>query len=238
VAATTIGPVARDGRDQQGQPLTALSQKLLDTAFGLPAGGESDVVEAGNGEYFAVRVEKVVPPAMPPLAAIRPQLAQAWTMREVGKAMQAKAEALAARVRKGESLEAVAASSGAKLTRVPGVDRRTGQQNPLLSPEILGGVFNGKPGEVFTARGRGFAMVVGKVEATHVGDPAQLAQLTEQARPQMTATIFREIGQSAQGAARETLKAKVDYNLARSAIGLPPLTATTAGGKGQPEPAK
>jgi peptidyl-prolyl cis-trans isomerase D len=233
VAATTIGPVSKDGRDQQGQPLGGLNQKLMDTAFGLPAGGESDVVEAGEGEYFAVRVDKVVPPAMPPLAEIKPQLTQAWMMREVAKAMQAKADELAARVRKGESLAAVAASAGAKVTKVTGLDRRTGPQNPQVSPEILGHVFGGKPNDVFVARSRGFAMVVGKVDATHTGDPAQLAQLTEQTRPQMTATVFREIGQSAQAAAREELKVKIDYNRARAAIGLPPLDA-----QGKPEPPK
>jgi len=233
VAATTLGPVTKDGRDQQGQPVPGLNPKLMDTAFGLPAGGESEVVEAGNGEYFAVRVEKIIPPAMPPLAAIRPQLAQAYMMREVGKAMQDKAEALAARVRKGESLETVAASAGAKLTHVAGVDRRSGQQNPQMSPEILGNAFNGKVGDVFTARGRGFAMVVGKIDADHVGDTAQLAALTDQARSQMTETIFRELGDAAQGVARTKLKTKVDYNRARAAIGLPPLNA-----KGEPEPAK
>lgn len=233
VAATTLGPVAKDGRDQQGQPVGGLNEKLMETAFNLPAGGESEVVDAGQGEYFAVRVEKVIPPAMPPLAEVKPQLTQAWMMREVAKAMQAKADELAARVRKGESLEAVAASAGAKVTRVAAVDRRTGPQNPLVSPEILGHVFGGKPNEVFVARARNFAMVVGKVEATHVGDPAQLAQLAEQTRPQMTATILREIGQSAQAAARDELKVKVDYNRARTAIGLQPLDA-----KGKPEPAK
>jgi peptidyl-prolyl cis-trans isomerase D len=233
VPATTLGPVTKDGRDQQGQPVAGLNQKLMDSAFGLPAGGESEVVEAGNGEYFAVRVEKVIPPAMPPLASIRPQLAQAYMMREVAKAMQDKAEALAARARKGESLEAVAASAGAKLTHVPGVDRRSGQQNPQMSPEILGAVFGGKVGDVFTARGRGFAMVVGKVDSDHVGDTAQLAALTEQARPQMTETIFREIGEAAQGAARVKVKTKIDYNRARAAIGLQPLNA-----KGEAEPAK
>jgi peptidyl-prolyl cis-trans isomerase D len=238
VTATTIGPVTRDGRDNRGQQLGGLSPKLMETAFGLPAGGESEVVEAGNGEYFAVRVEKIVPPAMPPLAEIKPQLTQAWMMRELGKAMQAKAEALAARVRKGETLEAVAASAGAQLVHAPAVDRRSGSQNPLMSPEILGRVFGGKPGEVFTARARNFAMVVGKVDATHAGDPAQLAVATEQARPQMTQTIFREIGQSAQAAARQQLKVVVDYNRARSAIGLPPLDAKGQTGPAQSEPAK
>ena len=233
VAATTLGPVSKDGRDEQGQPLPGLNQKLLETAFGLPAGGESQVVEAGGGEYFAVRVEKIVPPAMPPLAEIRPQLAQVWTIRELAKAMQAKADALAARVRKGESLDAVAASAGAAVTRAPAVDRRSGPQNPLMSPEILSQVFGGKPGEVFVARGRD-GVVVGKVEATHVGDSAGLAMLTEQVRPQMTETIFREIGAGAQTAARQELKVKADYDRARAAIGLEPL----APAKGKAEPAR
>lgn len=233
VPTFTVGPVTKDGRDQQGQPVPGLNQKVLDTAFGLPAGGESEVVEAGEGEYFAVHVDKIIPPAMPPLAAIKPQLTQAYMMREVGKAMQDKADALAARVRKGESLQAVAASAGAKLTRVEGVDRRSGQQNPQMSPEILGATFGGKVGDVFTARGRGFEMVVGKVEADHVGDTAKLAALTDQVRPQMTETVFREIGESAQAAARSRVKVKIDYNRARAAIGLPPLNA-----KGEAEPAK
>jgi peptidyl-prolyl cis-trans isomerase D len=232
VTPITLGPVSRDGRDQQGQPLQGLPQKLTDAAFGLPAGGESEVTDAGNGEYFAVRVDKIIPPAMPSLASIRPQLAQAWTMRQLVQSLQAKADSLAARVRKGESLEAVGASAGVRLVHAPGVDRRTGEQNPLMSQEILGNAFGAKPGDVFVARGRN-AIVVGRVDAIHSGDPATLAGMTEQARPQMTATVFREVGESAQAAARRAVKVRIDYNRAREAIGLQPLDA-----KGKPEPAK
>ncbi len=232
VTPTTIGPVSRDGRDPQGQPVGGLSQKLVDTAFGLPSGGESEVVQAGDGEYFAVRVEKIIPPAMPALASIKPQLTQVWMMQHLVQALQAKADALAARVTKGETLEAVAASSGVQLVRAPGVDRQNGEQNPLMSQEILANAFGRKPGEVFTARGRN-GIVVGKVEAVRPGDLQALARLTEQARPQMTATVFREIGDSAEAAARQKVKVSIDYNRAREAIGLQPLNA-----KGQPEPAK
>src|SRR5207244_1196361 len=130
------------------------------------------------GEYFAVRVDKIIPPAMPPLDAIKPQLIRAWMFRQVNQAMQAKAEALAERVRKGETLQAVAASSGTKIVQAPGIDRQSGQQNPLVSGEILGAAFGGKPGQVFVARGRTFGYAVGKVDAIHTGDPAQLAQTT------------------------------------------------------------
>jgi len=225
VAPATIGPVSRDGRDAQGQQVQGLSQKLLDTAYGLPAGGESDVTDAGGGEYFAVRVDKIVPPAMPALATIKPQLVQAWTMRQLVAAMQAKAETLAAQVRKGQSLEAVGAGANVKLVHAPGVARQTAQQNPLMSPDILGDAFGGKLGDVFVARGPN-AIVVGKVDAIHPGDPAALARAAEQSRPQMSQTVFRELGEAAEQAARVKVKVKVDYNRAREAIGLQPLTAS------------
>jgi peptidyl-prolyl cis-trans isomerase D len=232
VTTLTIGPVSHDGRDAQGQPMQGLPPKLLDSAFNLPVGGESEVTDAGGGEYFAVRVEKIIPPAMPSLASIKPQLAQAWTMRQLVQSLQAKADALAERARKGESFEALAGSAGVKLVHAPGVNRQNGQQNPLMSPEILGNAFGGKPGDVFVARGRD-GIVVGKVDAIHAGDPDALARLSEQTRPQMTDTVFRETIQSAEAAARVRVKVSVDYNRARAAIGLPPLNA-----QGKPEPAK
>ena len=43
VPSVTIGPLAKTGRDLQGQPVQGLTQKLVETAFNLPAGGESEV---------------------------------------------------------------------------------------------------------------------------------------------------------------------------------------------------
>jgi peptidyl-prolyl cis-trans isomerase D len=232
VTPTSIGPVTRDGRDGQAQPVQGVDPKLLDTAFRLPVGGESEIVDAGGGEYFAVRVDKVIPPAMPPFASIKPMLTQAWMTRQLVTSLQAKAEGLADRVRKGESMEAVGASAGVKLVHVPGVNRQTGQQNPLLSQETLGNAFAVKPGGVFVANGRN-AIVVGRVDAIRPGDPATLARMTEVARPRMSAAVFSEFGSAAEASARQKVKVSIDYNRARAAIGLPPLTTT-----GKPEPAK
>jgi peptidyl-prolyl cis-trans isomerase D len=233
VPAITMGPVTKDGRDQTAQPAQGVNQKLLDTAFSLPAGGESEVVDAGGGEYFAVRVEKIIPPATPPFEQIKPDLTRAWMMREQSQAMEAKAEEIAARLKKGESFEAVAAATGSKLVRAPGLDRQSAQQNQVISQEILGNAFAGKPGEVFIARARTFGYAVGKVDAIRPGDPAKLAQVTEQVRPQMSQTLFREIGESAQSAAAREMKVKIDYNRAREAIGLTALDA-----QGKPETPK
>ncbi|THD59781.1 peptidylprolyl isomerase [Phenylobacterium sp.] len=229
VATETLGPLTQGGRDSTGQPVQGLSQKLMETAWSLPAGGESEVEDAGNGEYFAVRVEKITPPALPPLEEIKPQLARFWTQRELMKAMQAKAEALAARVTKGESLDAVAKSAGVTVSQVAALDRRSAGQNQALSQDLLGKAFGSRPGDVFTAQDNHPGFFVGKLEAVHVGDPTTLAQNEEQLRPQMTQGFVREIGESAHVYARQTVKVTMDANRAREAIGLEPLD-----GKGAP----
>jgi peptidyl-prolyl cis-trans isomerase D len=223
----TMGPLAQNGHDMQNQPIPGLTPKIVQTAWTLPAGGESEVEDAGNGEYYAVRVEKIIPPAMPPLAEIRPVLANAWTKRELVKAMQARADAFAARVKKGESLEAAAAAAGSTVTRAAGIDRQSAQQNTTQSQDILVKTFTSRPGDVFTAQNSHFGLVVGKLEAVHVGDPVTLARMAEQIRPQMTNGYYREINESAHLAARHKVKVTIDANKAREAIGLEPIDTTT-----------
>jgi peptidyl-prolyl cis-trans isomerase D len=228
VPTATLGPLAQNGRDTQGQPVQGLNQKLMEAAWSLPAGGESEVEDAGNGEYFAVRVEKIIPPAMPPLDEIRPVLARAWTQRELVKAMQAKADGIAALVKKGETLEAAAAAAGSTVTHVPGIDRRSAQQNAALSQDMLAKLFTARPGDVFTAQNSHFGLVVGKLDAVHTGDATTLARAAEQIRPQMTAGFYRELGESAHIFARQKVKVTIDANRAREAIGLEPLDSKVA----------
>lgn len=232
VPVTTLPPIAKQGVDQQGKPVPGLTQKLVDTAFSLPAGGESELVDAGNGEYFAVKVDKIIPPAIPALAEIKPQLTRAWMLREVASRMQAKAEELAARVKKGESLDAVAASAGTKVVRLTGLNRQTAAQNQAASQEVLAQAFTGKPGDVFTARDARFGFVVGKIEAIRPGDPEAMARTAEAARPQMTVAYLRELETAARNAARQKIKVHVDPARARAALGLEPETAKPAGKPG------
>jgi peptidyl-prolyl cis-trans isomerase D len=234
VPAVTIGPLTKTGRDQQGQPVEGLNQKLVETAFNLPAGGESEVEDAGNGEYFAVRVEKILPPAMPPLAEIKPQLTRVFMMREVAKRMQARADELAARVKKGESLDAVAASAGASVTRIPGLSRQNAAQMQGMSQDILGKTFTSKQGDVFTAENNHFGFVVGKLEAVHAGEGPTLARMAEDMRPQMSVALFRELADTARFASRQKVKVTADAARARAAIGLEPVDTKTAakGAKG------
>jgi peptidyl-prolyl cis-trans isomerase D len=218
----TTAPITAQGADQTGQPVAGLTPDIVKTAFGLSQGGESELVELGKGEYYAVKVEKVVPAAMPPLAEIKPQLTAVWLGQEMGKRLKAKAEALAARVKKGESLEAVAASAQSQVQKVPGLTRQNAQQHMGLGREFLGAAFNAKPGEAFVARAgqQGEAFVVAKLEAVHAAPPAAVAQIAAYAQTQTASGLMRDLGEASRNAAKTQLKTKSNLTLARQAIGV------------------
>jgi peptidyl-prolyl cis-trans isomerase D len=216
----TTAPITAQGADETGRPLPGLTPDVLKTAFALSSGGESELIEIGKGEYYAVKVEKVIAAALPPLDAIKPQLTQVWLQTEMGKRLQAKADALAARVKKGESMEAVAASAGSKVQRVPGISRENAQQHQGLGRELLMATFGAKPGEVFTSRAGQAAVVVAKLEAVRSGDVAQMARITQALRPQIDQGLMRDLGEISRQAAKASLKTKVNLTLARQAIGV------------------
>jgi peptidyl-prolyl cis-trans isomerase D len=155
--------------------------------------------------------------------------------------MKTRAEALAARLKKGESLDAVAASAGASVTRVPGLSRQNAAQMPGMSQDILAKTFTSKQGDVFTAENNRFGFVVGKLEAVHAGEGPTLARMAEEMRPQMSVAFFREIAETARFAARQKVKVTVDAARARAAIGLEPIdpkAAKGAAGKAGAKPEK
>ncbi|MBI1683747.1 peptidylprolyl isomerase [Caulobacter hibisci] len=233
----TSAPITAQGADLAGQPAAGLTPDVLKTAFALPAGGESDLIEAGKGEYYAVRVEKVIAAALPPLAEIKVPLSQQWMLNEMVKRLKAKADELAARVRKGESLDSVAAAAGSKVQKIAGLSRENAQQYQGLGRDLLVASFNAKPGEVFTARAPQVGYVVARIEAVHAGQPVDIARATESLRPQTSMAYMRDIGQASREAAFDKLKPKTNLTLARQALGVDTdaLAKTT---KGAAAPAK
>jgi len=214
-----LPPFDAQGQTSSGQRLNAPPQ-LLETAFGLPRGGESEVVDAGQGQYFTLRVDEVTPAALPPLQSIRPQLAQAWTARENARRLSARAEELAGRVRNGEDIAAVAASAGATLRTVQGVqqNRQAAEQH---GPGVLQGLFSVTKGAVFAQQNSNTAFVVGRVDQVRPPAPTAAAEIANRVRPQIGQELGQALAQGGlEGAARRT-KARYDVDQALLALGLP-----------------
>ncbi len=214
---TTLGPITAQGRTSQGQP-APVGPKLLQTAFALPPGGDSDIVDVAPGEYAAIRVDKILPPAVPALNDIRPELTRFWIVRDVETRLQAKANALADDIRKGKSLEAVAGAVGAQPSNGVNI-QRTGA-SATFSAQLLGQLFQAKPGEVVIGPDvKSGPVVVARLQAIVPAAGPSAAQLAADQQPNMSRSLTQDIGQAARLAARNAIRPKVDYRRARAAVG-------------------
>jgi len=215
VTPIQVGPVSSQGVDADGKP-AALSPRLLKEAFALTQGGETDAIQDSKGEYFAVRVDKIIPPALPTLDKVRPRLTAYFVQREMSQRLQAKLTELSGRVKKGESLDAVAKSIGSSVTHLS-ITRSQAQQSKTLQPEQMTQIFAAKPGEVITT-----GAVVAKVDSIVPPPAGAIAATLPGGQLQISRAIFSELQEESRAWARTQIKPQVNLTLARQAIGVQP----------------
>jgi peptidyl-prolyl cis-trans isomerase D len=223
-----LPPFTEDGRMPDGQPIQAPPQ-LIQNAFTLTRGGESEVIDAGQGQYFVLRLDEIRPAALPTLAEVREPLAQQWTLRENARRLTAKAEELAARVRGGEDIAAVATSAGATLTTRTAVQQNAEAQT-AVGEGILQGLFGQGRGQVFTGPASETAFVVGRVDAVRAAPPAEAAPLADQVRPRLAQDLVGAVSEQLVTAAARASDAENDPEAALTALGVTapaPATGTT-----------
>ncbi|QYF87936.1 peptidylprolyl isomerase [Brevundimonas sp. PAMC22021] len=229
-----LPPFTQDGKLPNGQALNAPPQ-IFETAWGLSKGGESDVVDAGQGQYFAVRVDDVRPAALPTLNEVRAPLTTEWLRRENLKRITARANELAGRVRAGEDIAAVARSANATLTVRTGVVRNP-ETTQALGQGLIQGLFGQGKGQVFVQPASETAVAVGRVDEVRAASPAIAGPLAEQVRPRITSELVQAMVEGSLTAGAASSKAKNDPAAARRALGLsdqatPTSPATTPAAK-------
>jgi len=231
-----LPPFTRQGQLPNGQPYN-LPPAILETAYALTKGGESDVITASEGEYFALRVDEVRESKLPELAELRPMLAQAWTQRENSRLLAQKADELSGRLRAGEDITAVAASVNATVQVRTNVasDRASQEANGVTA---LRGLFSTAKGQPFSNAGdQGF--VVGKVNAIHPANAANAARLVAPISQQMSEAWANEAVETALRAAAAKIKAKSDLGEAYRALGIDaPATPAAPAAGAAPAPAQ
>lgn len=218
----TIAPVAAQGAGMDGKPVPGVSQSVLKAAFEATQGQDSEILEdgPGTGEYFILRVDRVVAPALPPMDELRPYIMRNLMMQKIQDAVRARATALEARVRKGEPIETVAASSGASVQKITGLSRANAQQFDALGQGFVGASFGGKKGDVYVAGTQG-GIAVATVTALRAGEVRQVAAAARMQQVPFSEQLFQDIGATIQQYSVSSLKAKSSLANARAAIGAP-----------------
>ncbi len=151
----------RTGKDPEDNVIAGLPPigEFGPVAFETEVGGESLLVETRDGDYFAIRVNAVTPAATRPLEDVRDQVVTLWKQLEQDRLARERAEALAKRVRDGESLAAVAESEGLAVTATEPVTRRQTENPGLATRELSAKLFEIAKGEVAVAPvGNGYAV--------------------------------------------------------------------------------
>ena len=221
VPVISLPPITARGTDANGNP-TGAPQPLIDAAFEQAVGTESDVIEAGNNEFFVLRVDRINPAALPPLDEVRAPLTQTWILRQTVQRAQARANELAGQLRGANArpIEQVAASVNAQIGRAPQVERDAGGQT--LSQDLVGKAFGAKAGDVIVGEHTQIGFVVARVDGAAVPPPAQLAVAANEARATMTQDVVQGLGDLARRHARTELKTRTWPDRARAALGLSP----------------
>lgn len=221
----TVGPVTADGRMYNSPPSPLLDDKVLKVAFAAAAGEETNIQDAGEGDYFAMKVEKVIPSALPSLADKRAELTAAYKQDALRKAVKEKVDALVATANK-EGL--AKASGGATIQHVNGMMRIKARSYASLGNEFVGGAFGVKPGDAFAAGGS-TGVYIARVDSARPGDPRLAAAATLAAGGQTTQGWPQDMSISVRWASKSQIKTQVDLDRARRAVNIDPAKLASSG---------
>jgi len=221
--AISVGAVTADGKDiATGQPNPLLTQKLLKTAFDLPAGGDSEVEQdAQSGEYYAVHVDQVIPPNPPGLdePGVRQLLTQLYLQQAALDYLKAKAKTAQDAIKAGATMEA--AAKGLPIVHQIGLQRINAQQlQQQLGQEPLELLFQAKLHDVFPAGSdplHGIAVI--RMDAIRPADPNSIAALIQQVRGRLDSAYLDALANAVRAAAVQSIKPRTDLALADSAMG-------------------
>lgn len=124
-------------------------QPVLSAAFQADPGSEPDAVKLASGGLAWIDVTDVTPARDRALSEVTADVTTAWKADATQKALVAKAAEIAAAVRKGQTLAAIAA--GLNVDVMTSAPFRRGGAAEGLSPDAVAAAFNGPKGFVATA---------------------------------------------------------------------------------------
>ena len=198
LAVLTVAAVDARGNDAEGKPVPALADvpEAVATAFALPVGRDTGLVETRAGVFVVAHVDAVTPPEARPFAAVREEILAQWRADALDAAARARAEEIVAKVASGATLEAAAESFGLKAEKVGPTrrDGRTESETVRVPAAIAGTLFTLKQGALGVAPGTGGATVV-RLDEIVAADPAVQADAVRQLSDDLANQLANEMSQ-------------------------------------------
>ena len=171
------------GRDDKPVTLPVSPTEVLKLAFATEEGRTSRVTQTSDGAIFVLRVTKITPPAVRPLAEVKDKAVAAWQAEKRRDLVIKAAEAMVAAAKQGTQLSVLAADKGLKVTTSPPLLRRS-EGTDGVPPALVSKLFAVKPGAFVTGADAAGSYVA---QLTAVQEPPATTKTA-------TAELAREIG--------------------------------------------
>lgn len=194
-------PITRNARNAEGMPAgtllneddqaaqyffffldTEVQPEILDAVFEQLVGYATELQPYGESDYFAIRVDEVLPSEVMPLDEVREDAEALWRIHSVDERLNALAETALDRARAGESLDTIAADIPGARVETTTVTR--GESAAPFGRETIGVAFQIDPGTFEHAgsadRRSHIILTVDEVIAPETVVEADLAALTDQ----------------------------------------------------------
>jgi peptidyl-prolyl cis-trans isomerase D len=206
---TVVAAADAQGRDRDGKTVAfpVASEDVLKLAAATSEGRTSRVTETGDDAIFALRVDKVTPPAVRPLDEVREQAIADWRQEKQRQAVEKQAAELAAAVTPESSLASVAAAQGLKVSTPPPF-LRTPSRDATISPALAPKLFEAKQGQAVTASDASAAFVA---QLTAIQPPdAAAASATADLSRELTAGMQADISEEFSRALRTRFPVQIN----------------------------
>jgi peptidyl-prolyl cis-trans isomerase D len=156
-----------------------------------------EIKELSDGGIFALRLDEIVEPELPPLADIRDQVAEAWNASETNRRLAELGDSLLAQLQAGTAMEALG------LTPAALSDMSRSDQIPDAPITLMSEIYKLDEGGVALVQDDEQTAIVeltGILSADLNASEAEnfLNQLNAQAAQSMAADVFESFGQSVQ----------------------------------------
>jgi|CXWL01.1.fsa_nt_gi peptidyl-prolyl cis-trans isomerase D len=148
----TLPPIDKNGNglDSAAEKSLPKYEKFLDTAFKTDEKTESALISEKNGVNYIVRVEKITPEHLLPLAEIKAKLISAWTTSEKKKQLAELAKKIAADFTK-DSTRSVSIKTNSLPTPATLVVSQKKDADNKLPPAIITDIFSRPVGSATAA---------------------------------------------------------------------------------------
>ena len=202
-----FGQIDYDGTNEDG---IALYDGFRDAAAVAAEGDFPEMLELSDGSLFVLRLDEIVPPALPPFSEIEAEVAVAWAEDALRSALESRALELVAEIAvSGATLEDL----GLDLTPVTGIgrqdfvpDRPIGVVPQIYDLETAGEL------AVLPANDQALILRLDAIQAGNVNDPqvAFMRQfIQERANESFAQDIFEGFGQAMEAEVGLTLNQRV-----------------------------